>query len=77
MYAYFIYVYVTELCQQLYIYNEEVQCRSHTSCAQVLQLPQSEFGDNREGALFSMVTYVLCPIYIYMYIIYIYIYIYI
>ena len=41
MYAYFIYVYVTELCQQLYIYNEEVQCRSHTSCAQVLQLPQS------------------------------------
>ena len=80
---------ITELCQQVFIYNDEAHCTSHTSCAQVLQLPQSHFGDSR-----AIITYVLYPssfyeiwaplvaciytyIYIYIYIIYIYIYIYI
>ena len=38
---------ITELCQQVFIYNEEAHCTSHASCAEVLQLPQSHFGDNR------------------------------
>ena len=47
---------ITELCQPVFTYNEEVHCTSHTSCAQVLQLAQSHFGDNR-----AIITYVLYP----------------
>ena len=75
---------ITELCQQVFTYKEEADCASYTSCAQVLQLPQSHISDNR-----GMITYVLYPscfwkiwglciyicIYIYIYYIY-YIYIY-
>ena len=50
------YARITELCQQAFIYNEEVHCTSHKSCAQVLELSQSNFGDNR-----TMITYVLYP----------------
>ena len=35
-----------ELCQQVFIYSEEAHCTSHTSCAEVLQMPQSHFDDN-------------------------------
>ena len=41
MYVYYRYTYIKELCQQLFIYNEEAQCTSHTSCAQVFELPQT------------------------------------
>ena len=47
---------ITELCQQVFIYKGEVRSTSHTSCAQMLQLPQIHFGDNR-----AMITYVLYP----------------
>ena len=76
---------ITELCQQVFIYNEETHWTWHTSRAQVLQLAKSHFGDNQ-----AVITFVLHPfcfydiwvlcvawIYIYIYIIYIYIYIYI
>ena len=49
---------ITELCQQVFIYKEEAHCASYTSCAQVLQLPQSHISDNR-----GMITYVLYPSY--------------
>ena len=49
----YIYIYIIELCQQIFIYNEEGQCTSRTSSAQVLELPQSYFGDDWEGKLFS------------------------
>ena len=42
-----------------------------SSCAQMHELPQSHYGDNREGTLFSRIH-----IYIYIYI-YIYVYTYI
>ena len=29
---------ITELCQQVFIYNEEAHCTSHTTCAQVFEL---------------------------------------
>ena len=61
MYVYCTYTHIIEICQQGFICNEEPQCASHTSCAQVLQLPQSHFVDNREGTLFSMIIYALCP----------------
>ena len=41
----------------IYIYI----CTSHTSYAQVLELPQSHFDDNRECTLLLIITYVLCP----------------
>ena len=44
---------VTKLSQQVFIYNDEIQCTSHTSCTQVLEFPQSHFGDNQEGTFFS------------------------
>ena len=47
---------VTELCQQVFVYNEEAHSASHASCAQVLQLPQSHVGDNQ-----AVITYVLYP----------------
>ena len=47
---------VTELCQQVSVYNEEAHSASHASCAQVLQLPQSHVGDNQ-----AVITYVLYP----------------
>ena len=40
MYVYFTYTYIIELCQQVFIYNEEAQCLSH-------------FSDDRDGLLFS------------------------
>ena len=48
MYVYYTYTNIIELCQQIFIYNEEAQCTSQTSCAQVLELLQSHFGDNRQ-----------------------------
>ena len=36
----------------IYIYNNLV-IELHTSCAQVLELPQSHFGNNQEDTLFS------------------------
>ena len=72
---------ITELCKQVFIYNGEVCSTLHTSCAQMLQLPQIHFGDNR-----AMITHVLYPscfyqiwalcIVIYVYIIYYIYYIY-
>ena len=47
---------VTELCQQVFVYNEEAHSASHASCAQVLQLPQSHVGDNQ-----AVITHVLHP----------------
>ena len=47
---------VTELCQQVFVYNGEAHSASHASCAQVLQLPQSHVGDNQ-----AVITYVLYP----------------
>ena len=47
---------VTELCQQVFVYNEEAHSASHASCAQVLQLPQSHVGDNQ-----AVITHVLYP----------------
>ena len=41
------FTHITELCQQVFIYNEEAHCTSHTSCVQVLELPQSHFDDNQ------------------------------
>ena len=34
-YTYYTYTYITELYQQVFIYNEEAPCTSHTSCAKV------------------------------------------
>ena len=38
----YTYTYIIEYYQQVFLYNEEVQCTSHiyTLCAQVLELPQ-------------------------------------
>ena len=47
---------VTELCQQVFVYNEEAHSASHASCAQLHQLPQSHVGDNQ-----AVITYVLYP----------------
>ena len=50
----YIHIYI-----HIIIDNEEAQCTSHTSCAQVLQLQQSyqsHFGNNQEGTLFSVIT---------------------
>ena len=90
MHVYYLYTYIIELCQHVFIYNEEGQWASHTSCGQVLKLSQNHFDDNREGTLFSMITYLhiyiftcpscfckmwaLCVLWIYIYIYYIYIY---
>ena len=30
-----IYIYIKEICQQIFIYNEEAPCTSHKSCAKV------------------------------------------
>ena len=45
---------------EIYAYNrnytytyEEAQCTSHTSGVQVLELPQSYFGSDWEGTLFT------------------------
>ena len=42
MYVIHIHIYIIEYYQQVFLYNEEVQCTSHiyTLCAQVLELPQ-------------------------------------
>ena len=32
---YYTYLYIKELCQQVFIYNEEAPCTSDTSCAKV------------------------------------------
>ena len=53
MYVYYTYTFIKELCQQALIYNEETQCTSHTSCAQVLGSPQSHIGDDWEDTLFT------------------------
>ena len=49
---------ITELCQKIFIYQEEAHCTSHTSFAQVLQLPVSHFGITGNWAI---ITYVLYP----------------
>ena len=46
----FIYIYFCIL--YIYKYNNLV-IGLHTSCAQVLELPQSHFDNNQEGTLFS------------------------
>ena len=46
----YIYIYI---CMYIYIYIYIVHIYNCTSCAQVHELPQSHFGDNREGTLFS------------------------
>ena len=33
--TYYTYLYIKELCQQVFIYNEEAPCTSDTSCAEV------------------------------------------
>ena len=35
IYIYYTYTYIKELCQQVFIYNEEAPCTSHTSFAKV------------------------------------------
>ena len=60
VYVYYTYTYLKELCQQTFIYNEESECTSHTSCAQVLESPQTHFGDDWEGHIVFMIAYVLC-----------------
>ena len=35
MYIYICYTHIKGLCQQVFIYNEEAPCTSHTSCAKV------------------------------------------
>ena len=37
-YTYYTYTYIKELCQQVFIYNEEDPCTSDTSCAKVVIL---------------------------------------
>ena len=37
-YTYYTYTYIKELCQQVFIYNKEAPCTSHTSCAKVAVL---------------------------------------
>ena len=59
MYVYYTYTYTKELCQQFFIYSEEAQCTSHTSCFQMLELPQSHFGDDWD--IVCMITHVVCP----------------
>ena len=46
------FTYLKESFQQVFIYNEEAQCTSHTLCDQVLELPQSHFGDDLEDTLY-------------------------
>ena len=53
IYIYYTYTYIKKLCQQNFIYNEAAQCTSYASRAQVLDLPQSHFGDDCEGTIFS------------------------
>ena len=52
MFVYYTCTYIKELCQQVFIFIEEAQCTSHTSCAPVLKLPEGHFGDNWEGTVF-------------------------
>ena len=33
--TYYTYTYIKELCQQVFIYNEEAPCTSYTSCAKL------------------------------------------
>ena len=37
-YTYYTYTYTKELCQQVFIYNEEAPCTSYTSCAKMVIL---------------------------------------
>ena len=54
----YTHTHITKLGQLVFIYNEKVHCSSYTSCAQVLELSQSHFGD-----------YIYIYIYIYKFII--------
>ena len=54
------YTHITELFQQVFMYNEEAHCSSHTICAQVLELPQSHFGDNQ--AMITLYSSCFCEI---------------
>ena len=38
IYIYYTYTYIKELCQQVFIYNEEALCTLYTSCAKVVIL---------------------------------------
>ena len=49
----YTHTHIAELCQLVFIYNHEAQCTSHTACAQVLELPENQFGYNQESTLFS------------------------
>ena len=53
--TYYTYLYIKELCQQVFIYNEEAPCTSDTSCAKVAIL-----------LLQDLSTFCVTDIYIYM-----------
>ena len=55
--TYYTYLYIKELCQQVFIYNEEAPCTSDTSCAKVAIL-----------LLQDLSTFCVTDIYIYIYI---------
>ena len=57
--TYYTYLYIKELCQQVFIYNEEAPCTSDTSCAKVAIL-----------LLQDLSTFCVTDIYIYIYGIY-------
>ena len=48
IYIYIYNTYIKKLCQHVFIYNKEGQCTYHTSCTQVLELPQRYLGDQWE-----------------------------
>ena len=41
----YTYTYIKELCQTIFIYNEEARCTSHTSCAKVTILPLEDLSN--------------------------------
>ena len=54
-YTNYTYTYLKELCQQVFIYNEEALCTSHTSCAKMAILLLQDL-----STLCVTVTYVIC-----------------
>ena len=49
------YTYTIEVCQQVFVYDGEAQFSSYASCDQMPGLPQSNFRDNWEDTLVSMI----------------------
>ena len=50
------YTHITELCQQLFKYNEIAHLMSHRTCGQVHELPKSHIDDNQ--AMITCVPYI-------------------